>query len=490
MWIVLAACAMAAVRVFLFAAAFPFFNNVDEQAHVDLVVKYSHGDIPRGLGPYSPEAADYFAAFRTPEYFRKAEQYGGEFPPPNWQISKDEFEKIRSEEIPVWESRANHESGEPPLYYAAAGIWMDVGRACGLHGLTLLYWVRFLNIPFAVILVWLGYVTARTIFPDNEFAQIGLPVLLALWPQSAFFSIQADALSPICFGFAFLGMAKILSSERVSPFVAIATGLGLAAACLVKTSNLPLPLIALALFGLKLFATRKTTPGASRFTAFAILLLSLAIPLGSWFAWNFQHFGDATATKTKIELLGWTAKPLSEWFPHPIFTLQGFAGFWRELIATFWRGELVWHLERMASGLADAFYAISTGIVVLISLWFLLRRIAGNAEQRWSLWLALLSFLSLVAFMILLSMKFDFGDSPYPSREHPYFVSGRLLNAAALPFFLLFIFVIDRIGRWRERQWISWSLFAATALLLLVSQIQVNAPAFSSRYNFFHRNGA
>src|SRR5581483_6111508 len=112
------------------------------------------------------------------------------------------------------------------------------------------------------------------------------------------------------------------------------------------------------------------------------------------------------------------------------------------------------------------------------------------AEQRWSLWLALLSFLSLVAFMILLSMKFDFGDSPYPSREHPYFVSGRLLNAAALPFFPLFIFVIDRIGRWRERQWISWSLFAATALLLLVSQIQVNAPAFSSRYNFFHRNGA
>ena len=34
------------------------------------------------------------------------------------------------------------------------------------------------------------------------------------------------------------------------------------------------------------------------------------------------------------------------------------------------------------------------------------------------------------------------------------------------------------------------SLLAATALLLLLSQIQVNAPAFSSRYNFFHRHAS
>jgi hypothetical protein len=33
---------IATVRVFVFSAAFPFFNNVDERPHVDLVVKYSH----------------------------------------------------------------------------------------------------------------------------------------------------------------------------------------------------------------------------------------------------------------------------------------------------------------------------------------------------------------------------------------------------------------------------------------------------------------
>ncbi|HEY6070551.1 MAG TPA: hypothetical protein VIU85_04180, partial [Chthoniobacterales bacterium] len=81
-WIVLSFCVLAAIRVFIFAAAFPFFNNVDEQAHVDLVVKYSHGQIPRGIEPFASEAALYFAIYSSPEYFVKPEQYGGNYPPP------------------------------------------------------------------------------------------------------------------------------------------------------------------------------------------------------------------------------------------------------------------------------------------------------------------------------------------------------------------------------------------------------------------------
>ena len=34
--LILLLCAIGALRVFIFSAAFPFFNNVDEQAHVDL----------------------------------------------------------------------------------------------------------------------------------------------------------------------------------------------------------------------------------------------------------------------------------------------------------------------------------------------------------------------------------------------------------------------------------------------------------------------
>jgi len=39
-------CIVAAVRIFIFSAAFPFFNNCDEQAHFDMVYKYSRGHLP------------------------------------------------------------------------------------------------------------------------------------------------------------------------------------------------------------------------------------------------------------------------------------------------------------------------------------------------------------------------------------------------------------------------------------------------------------
>jgi hypothetical protein len=214
--------------------------------------------------------------------------------------------------------------------------------------------------------------------------------------------------------------------------------------------------------------------------------LSLAVPLGIWLAWNHHNFGDLTATKSKIELLGWTRKPFSEWWSHPIFTLNGIKEFWPDLIASFWRGEFVWHLQRMASAAADAFYAVSSAIVIFATGALLLRRRSKPGDQRLVLAVALLSFLSIVAFLVVLSISFDFGQCPYPSREHPYFTSGRLLDAAAIPFFLLFVYAIDRFSGWTKQQWLRWTLLSVTVLVAVVSQLEVNAPAFSSRYNFFH----
>ena len=274
-WIVSGLCAAAAIRVFVFAAAFPFFNNVDEQAHVDLVVKYSHAKPPRGIEPFAPEAALYFAVYSSPEYFVKPEQYGGQYPPPNWLVSPEDRQKILDDEIPFWESRLNHESGEPPLYYALAGGWMNLGRVFGLRGLSLLYWVRFLNIGFAAALVWTGFTATRSTLPNNQFLQIGVATLLAVWPQSAFYSVQGDALSPLCFGIAFLGLSKIFQRDRSGIAVPIWTGLAIAATCLVKTSNLPLPLIATIAIALRIsLSARKGTPAL---ITLGLFLLSVCI---------------------------------------------------------------------------------------------------------------------------------------------------------------------------------------------------------------------
>ncbi len=280
-WIVIGLCMAAAIRVFVFAAAFPFFNNVDEQAHVDLVLKYAQAKPPRSIEPFASEAALYFAVYSTPEYFVGPEQYGGQYPPPNWLLPREQLQTILDDEVPFWESRLNHESGEPPLYYALAGGWMNVGHFLGLRGLSLLYWVRFLNIGLAATLVWFGFAATRSTFPDNQFLQLGVPALLATWPQSAFYSIQGDALSPLCFGIAFLGLAKLLQSERVRIAVAIWTGLAIAAACLVKTSNLPLPLIAVAAIALKTVRGARNGSLRPRLITLGVFLLSVGLPLGN-----------------------------------------------------------------------------------------------------------------------------------------------------------------------------------------------------------------
>jgi hypothetical protein len=64
-------CTLAAIRVLIYYAAFPFFNNVDETMHFDLVMKYGQGHIPRSLETMSPDSAVYIALFPSPEYLMK-----------------------------------------------------------------------------------------------------------------------------------------------------------------------------------------------------------------------------------------------------------------------------------------------------------------------------------------------------------------------------------------------------------------------------------
>src|SRR2546430_15510977 len=128
-WAIAGLCLLAAIRVFVFAAAFPFFNNVDEQAHVDLVVKYAHAKLPRSIEPFASDAALCFAVYSTPEYFVKPEQYGGQYPPPNWLLPREQLQKVLDDEIPFWESRLNHESGEPP----SRAVAILAGQRCDRH---------------------------------------------------------------------------------------------------------------------------------------------------------------------------------------------------------------------------------------------------------------------------------------------------------------------------------------------------------------------
>src|SRR5207248_6579306 len=132
-------------------------------------------------------------------------------------------------------------------------------------------------------------------------------------------------------------------------------------------------------------------------------------------------------------------------------------------------------------------YAISTAFVILAASFLLLRNRSSLGDHRFVLSLSLFSFISIVGFLMLLSISFDFHNCPYPSREFPYLTSGRLLNGVAIPFFILFAHAIDQFANWTKRGWSGWTLLWTIALFLIASQVKANSPAFASHYNFFHR---
>ena len=239
--LILLLCVAAALRVFIFSAAFPFFSNIDEDLHFDLITQYSHAQVPRSFDRLKEETLNWIVPYASPEFLFPPEQFpNGKFPAPLWKEPWSKVEPEIASTRAAWSSEINFQSSQPPLYYALASAWWWIGKHFGLVGLQSLYWIRFLNVPLVAMMVWLGYVTARTIAPERMDLRIGVPLLLAFIPQNVFYAMNNDVLSPLCFGALFLCVLQWLRTNAPSLLLGALTGLAVAATCLTKLSNLPL----------------------------------------------------------------------------------------------------------------------------------------------------------------------------------------------------------------------------------------------------------
>jgi hypothetical protein len=484
--VLLLGCA-AAVHVFIYSAAFPFFNTVDEQSHFDLAVKYSEGHVPRALERVSTNATPYVVIYGTHEYLWASNNFPIEQFPPPWT---QPMEKIAPQLLSwqaSWNNVTNHEAAQPPLYYTLTGLWWHCGKACGFHDGFLLYWVRFLNIVFVVALVWLGFVAARMIFPKNLFLKVGVPALLAFFPQTVFYSIQNDVLSPLCFGAAFICLVKLLRTDAPGVRLGTATGLALAATFLTKISNLPLLAVSGAVVLFTVSRLARSGELRAAFPALASLALCAGLPIGGWLAWTKCHFGDFTGTAAKIQFLGWTHKSFGEWWQHPIFTPHGLWTFLSTLLATFWQGEFLWHRQPLASPVVNVIYAVSSiGFIGVAVAALLSRSTAATGPQRQALWFGFWCLVAAVMFLGFLSIIYDFQDCFYPSRAHPYFTSGRLMLGALIPFLLLLLYGMDCALSWTKNRWAKPLALVGLILFMLISEFTINRMMFSNAYNWFH----
>src|SRR5262249_2410474 len=253
-----------------------------------------------------------------------------------------------------------------------------------------------------------------------------------------------------------------------------------AATCLTKLSNVPLVAVALAVIVARIITVILRTPRAG-LVAIAALISFAAIPVGTWMMWTKFHFGDLTGSTAKISLLGWTRKPLGDWWQHPIFTPRGVWTFWSDLIASFWRGEVSWHGQPLRWRGADGFYAGSSLLLLAAAIAGLRQQAGLSGFQRQAIGSAILIVLAGVAVLALLSIQFDFGNCINPSREHPYFTSGRLLSGALIPFAVVYVYGLSWMCR-RINTALPLVVLGFVVVFMTTSEILVDRVVFMSEH--------
>jgi len=480
-------CLIAAVRIFLFSAAFPFFNNVDEQAHFDLVHKYSQGYLPvKGLDEYDKESTELILLYGSPEYFSNSSDVSKK--QPLWKNPSVKNSTEFQNHIKTQTKKLNHEVGSFPLYYFSAGIWLNLGEIIGLEGGHLLYWIRFLNIPIYIALIWVAYLFSTSYF-SSSVQRISLPLLICFYPQDVFYSINSDVLTPLFFSLSIWMLLEIYFKEKSINFH-IFTGLAIAATILVKVSNLILLVFVALIITLKLFHYMKhRKPGRDYFSIF-LLLITAAIPIVWWFARNYFVLGDLTGSADKINSLTWSKKPLGEIWNHPILSINGVWFFLKELLKTFWRGEFVWYFKRICSESVDSFYIVSTVCLFTYSAFELFFQ-KGRLQTTNGILICMnyfLIFLSILAFAFL-SMRYDFGNCFYPSREQPYFTSGRLMLGILIPFFIIYLdSIFQLLNQLPQKNTLTFITVLVIVSVMTFSEISLTRDVFLSHYNWFHLN--
>ena len=463
------------MRLFVFTAAFPFFNNVDEHYHFDLVCRYSHADVPRGLEPCSAEAAALIALYASPEYVRTPREFPAmKMIPPVWSRPAEERDEAFRQRRERWLREVNHEAVQPPFYYAVAGLWYDLGKLLGFEGGKLLYWTRFLNIPAYVLLVWLSYGLAKELVPASRFVYLGVPFVLVFLPQDIFYGLNNDVLSAPLVTLSLYLLLRMYRIETPRWGLALCAGLATAAAILTKFTNAPVLAIFAAVVFLKLGLPWWRKQPLAHLVPVLLLLAASVIPIGCWMARNYLVFGDLTGFALRSRFMGWTPKSIGEYWHHPIFTPGGWLEFWRGLTTTLWRGEFLWHRVFLTIGPIDEFYFLSSTLLLLS---FIVASLRGGrrapAATRSAAMVCLPLFVLSVAMLILFSISYDFGTGPfnYPSRESPYFTQGRLILGALVPFLIMYLSGLESLLDGLRLSFLRWPLLILLVDLVAITQM-------------------
>jgi hypothetical protein len=474
----------AGLRVLVFAAAFPIFNNVDEQAHFASIRSYAHGQWPgKELPLADPDLAKFYALFGTDEYLSSKPGVGEPIPTPNYQLPLKEAYARASPAYFYWLQQADFESQSPPLYYLLGAACYRLGAIFEKPEWELAYFARFLNSVAYIVMVWASYRIVRRVYPERVFLWLGVPALLAVFPQDVYFGLNRDVLSGPMTAVALLLMLKAVGEKEGNSGWLVLASAFVGLTFLDNISNCVLfPALALTLW---FWLRRSQMPMLQRAWVAAGAVLASAVLPAIWMIRNRAVFGDFTGSRAKVEFLGWTVKPLGEIFDHPLFSFGGLYYFLRGLWESFWCGELIWQQGSLRWSFAVRVYLISSIVMILaVAVQSVRHWKNNNATRRFTLIQCFLLLFGSILFMAGISLLFDFHDCFYPSREHPFFISGRIISGALVPFVFIYVMGIEILFE-PIRKWLPAVVLAGLMLFITVTEFQLRHVVFSSTNNFF-----
>ncbi len=477
-WCLAALCALGAARIFFGAAALPFFADTDEYAHFDLVLKFARGYWPdKNAVNLDPATVDVWLPFGTTEFLKPPAPFLGMVPVNVTHTGPDEAKFLVARNVLLkW---GNFEAQSPPVYYLVAGFWYDLGLFAGLTGPRGVYWVRFLNVPLFAALVALAYAVCRPRFGRDT--ALAVAALTAFFPNTVFFTVNSDILSPVTAALTLLLLLRWYEREAPAPGLSAAVGAAAAAAVLVKLTNAALLGVVGAVILLRLRRDRRPV---ATLRAAGPLLLAAALPLAVWGVRNRVLLGDWTGTAAKVKHLTWTPKPWNELLDHPLFTRSGPATFLTPLTTRFFCGDSVWCGKDVHEPLAEKYLLATTAVLPALGLAVCLWRGRREPRARTAAAVAALTVAGYLFVLTYLSLRFDFGQCMFPRRDFPYFATGRLVAGAIVPLLTLYACGLGALAG-RRTVPLAAGVGATVWMMVLAQQVFLRL-ALPSTFNWFH----
>jgi 4-amino-4-deoxy-L-arabinose transferase-like glycosyltransferase len=490
LWFLAVLCLAAALRVSFGAAALPIFADTDEDAHYDLVNKIARGTWPSDRVTYFDDDTLKTLIYNGSPEYQNAPLVSKDLPPYAPPV-RDRLEEANTRgyirfQYERLKHKPNHEAYEPPLYYALAAMWSGLCPSLGrpntspMYWAWTVYWIRFLNAPLFAGLVAAAYAFCRPRLGRD--VALATAALTAFFPNTVYFTISNDVLSPLAVLVALWLLIRWVATEVPERWLAPAAGLAVAAALLVKLSNGSVLIATAAALLMRAWRVRRTGKLLAETWPLA---LAAAVPLVIWGLRNRFVLGSWSGTGGRILVRGLTPKPFVEWLDHPLFTFTGLATFLQALCASLFRGDSIWGARSEHYLPTEYFFLVASAILPAAGLAVALARRKRDRVASLTAGMCAIVVVTTVGQLAFMSLLFKFKPDAFPpSEQFPFYAFGRLAGGALVPFLTLYALGAQYLVV--RRPALLAIIVLASIVMMLLGQWALLGQTLSSQYNWFH----